>query len=88
MQPKNLADPGIPLEALKVSAGHWSHSMRVSELITAKSWGIVPSEFDQLNISDQAEMIGLEESLAKVEQFEREQSERKTKSNKPSFVIE
>lgn len=87
-QPKNPNDKGIPLEDLKVSVGHWTHSVRMSEVFTAKSWGLAPSEFDQLGIMDKAEMIALEESSSKIQQFESDQAKTKTKGDTPTFVID
>ena len=77
------------MEDLTVSKGHWSHSVRVSELVTAKAWSMTPSEFDELNMSDQVEMLGLEECLAKITQFEKDQTENKRgKKDVPTFRVE
>lgn len=57
--------------------GKWIHSVRFSEVHTAKAWGMSPSEFGALSSFDRAEMIVHDQEWDKMLQYESEQAEKK-----------
>ena len=45
---------------LPVKASNWRSSRRLTEVQTAKSWGLTPSQFYDLDEDDQAYMMALD----------------------------
>jgi len=69
----------IPLAELRASKGPWKASDRFHELATAKAWHLTPGQFWSLPAIERAYMLEYEQAIAKMEQFNREETERKSK---------
>lgn len=56
------------------------HSIRLTEIHTAKEWGMTPSQFRKLDWEDKAEMIAHDRVVDKMQQYDAEQYARKLKA--------
>jgi hypothetical protein len=61
---------GRPLGELRVDGGEWTHTVRMSEALTAKAWGLTPSQFRGLSDEDAAEMMAVERVTSKMRAWE------------------
>lgn len=50
--------------------GKWYTSYRFREVETAKSWGLTPSQWDELGEFDKAEMLAYESTLGLMKMYE------------------
>jgi len=49
--------------------GKWKHSIKYSEMLAAKEWGLLPSEFYNASTTDQAKMMATEQANLLIQAF-------------------
>lgn len=74
-----------PIRAQKNKKEGWSHSVKLTEVHTAKAWGMTPSKFRSLPWIDQAEMIAHEIVTDEMGTFE--EARAKSKSTAKGITI-
>lgn len=55
----------------------WIHSMRLTEVRTAKEWGLSPSQFRSLSMEDQAEMVAHDRVTDQMARYENRKNNKK-----------
>ena len=69
----------LPLEQLPHKSGDWEHSGRYLEIDAAQKWGLVPSKFYALDITDRAYMIAKIKVDAMIQSWDAQVSEEESK---------
>jgi len=65
---------------LRANQGPWKASDRFNELAAAKAWHLTPGQFWALPATERAYILEYEQATAKMQQFDREEAERKSKA--------
>ena len=72
---------GTPLADLPQEKSGWTTGMRISEMQTARAWGKLPTEFDNLPEDEKAWMMALQKTEGKMRGYDVYRSEERRKAD-------